>query len=393
MLSRAQNRIVRARPLKVQGLARGAIPKTTPKADPWLLLAALVLVGFSLLMVYSTTAVTSEQLFGNPLLVLKRHVAHIALGLISLAIFSRVNPRLFVSLAPYLFGVAVLLLIIVLIPQLGHVAGGARRWVGVAGTRLQPGEFVKLLAVVSTAGYIGWQSGKLVNFWRGVGIPLVCTAVLGGLLLQQPDFGSSVVIFSVVFCMLLVGGSRLLHLGLIGVCGLVGGAGLILSSPYRMARVLAFLDPFSDPAKSGYQLIQSLIAVGSGGPLGVGLGAGKQKLFYLPAAHTDFIYAVVAEELGFVGALAIFGLVVVVAYRGFSIAKRLSADPFLCSLAAGLTLLIFLPALLNIGVVLGLLPTKGMVLPLMSYGGSAMLVNLTIVGMLLALSKVDPYSI
>jgi cell division protein FtsW len=226
------------------------------------------------------------------------------------------------------------------------------------------------------------------EFLTGVLIPFLIVATAGGLLLLQPDFGTTVILMSVVFFQLFTV-ARLRHLIAIGLAGVVALGVMAVSSPYRFRRLESFLDPFKDASATGYQLIQSLIAVGSGGLFGQGLGASKQKLFYLPASHTDFIFAVIVEELGLVGALFVVGLFVLIAVRGLRVARRLSADGFLSSLALGCTLIIVLPALLNMGVVLGLFPTKGLVLPLVAYGGTAMIVHLAAYGILLRLSRMD----
>ena len=280
------------------------------------------------------------------------------------------------------------LLAIVLIPHVGHTSGGAQRWLLLGPMRVQPGELCKLAVLFYFSTYIGRQHQKMLRFLPGVAIPFLILGVYALLLLLEPDFGSTVVIVLVVlgqlFCF-----ARISHLITVGLSASAGLVALVAISPYRLQRFLAFLDPFNDPSRSGYQLIQSLIAVGSGGTFGVGLGAGKQKLGYLPAAHTDFIYAVIAEELGLLGALAVLALYLLIFFRGLAISSRLTANPFLSSLALGCTLLTVIPALLNIAVVVGMLPTKGLVLPLVAYGGTAMIVHLSAVGMLVKLSSLE----
>jgi cell division protein FtsW len=280
------------------------------------------------------------------------------------------------------------LLLITLIPGIGHVAGGARRWLILGPLRIQPGEIAKLCTVIYFASYIDRHQDKMRTFVGGVLIPLLVLSLFASLLLLEPDFGSTVVILSVVFCQLFLV-CRLRHMAGVGLALVSALSVLVIFSPYRMKRFISFLDPFNNAASSGYQLIQSLIAVGSGGVSGTGLGSGKQKLYYLPAAHTDFIFAVIAEELGIMGALFVLGLFLVILVRGLGIARRLQDKPYLASLALGCTLLMVVPALLNMGVVLGLLPTKGMVLPLVAYGGTAMIVHLAALGILLRLSRLE----
>lgn len=368
------------------------VSRSNPKysqADGWLLAAIFTLLAVSVLMVFSTTAVPSQQFYGDATSMIKRHMIHVLLGLIAFLGFSRIDIRFLQRAAPFMLGISIALLILVLIPVFGHSAGGAQRWISLGAFRMQPGEICKILLIIYFAAYIDRHKAQMTGLFPGAIVPFGILAVVGALLLLEPDFGSTVVLTTVIFCQLFTA-SRLSHLlGLVGIA-IVAGALLIAHSPYRMRRLAAFMDPFADPSSTGYQLIQSLIAVGSGGATGAGLGAGKQKLFYLPAAHTDFIYAVVAEELGLLGALAVLAVFLVILYRGILIARRLVQDPFLCALAVGCTLLVVLPALLNIGVVTGLLPTKGMVLPLVAYGGTAMIVHLSAMGILTHLSRIRP---
>jgi cell division protein FtsW len=342
--------------------------------DFWLVGTVGALLGLGTLMIYSTTAVYSTENFGSSLALVKRHILHLGLGVFTALICSRLNPSLLKQHSRLFAWIALILLIAVLIPGIGHEAGGARRWIVLGPMRFQPGEFSKVLLVLYFAGYIGRFHDIMGRF------------VL--LLLAEPDFGSTVVVVAVVFCQLLTA-SRLTHLSLIGLVGAGSFVAAIASSPYRLRRLKAFLDPFADPNEAGYQLIQSLIAVGSGGLWGRGLGGGEQKLYYLPAAHTDFIFAMIAEELGLIGALVVLLLFLVIAVRGFMVVNRLKEAPFLSSLALGCTMLIVLPAMLNMGVVLGLLPTKGMVLPFVAYGGTGLLVYLSALGLLLNVSRLE----
>ena len=359
------------------------------RGDPWLLGAILFLLALSVLMVFSTTAVNSEQIYGDPTSMIKRHVIHIIVGLVVCAAISRINPTWFYRLSLPILLFSILLLIAVLIPAIGHSAGGAQRWIVFGPLRMQPGEFCKLALVIYIASYIERNREVMTRFFPGVVIPMGVLATCGVLLLLEPDFGSTAVIVCVVLCQLFMV-ARLGHMTLVGILAAFTLGILVVIEPYRMKRFVSFLDPFGDPLSSGYQLIQSLIAVGSGGLFGVGLGAGQQKLFYLPAAHTDFIYAVIAEELGLVGAMVVLSVFLFILFRGLKISRRLSRSPFLCTLALGCTLLVVVPALLNAGVVLGLLPTKGLVLPLVAYGGTAMIVHLAAMGLLLRLSRMEP---
>lgn len=366
------------RPIRV-----GSLP-----VDSWLLGSVLILVSLSVLMVYSATGNTAEYLQNDSLSYIKRHVAHIMLGLLMMATLYRVNPYSLQKVSLTFVVIGLILLVLVLIPGIGIIGGGARRWLVLGGMRFQPSEFVKAALVLYMATYIGRWHGEFAHFKVGALIPFCIVAGFSALLLVEPDFGSSVVILAVVLGQFF-SVSRFRHLCLIGMVGLLGLGCLILVSPYRLRRFESFLDPFRDASNSGYQLVQSLIAVGSGGITGRGLGASEQKLFYLPAAHTDFIFAVISEELGLIGALGVVLLFVVIGLRGVRTARRLAIDRYLSSLALGVTLLLTIPALLNMGVVLGLLPTKGLVLPFLSYGGSSMVVNLALTGVLLCLSRIE----
>lgn len=363
---------------------RFTIVQDETPGDRVLLGACLLLLGLSCLMVYSTTAVVAEQELGNSLAYLKKHIFHVLLGLGSFAFISRLPSDLFRGVSIPLFLLACILLVGVL--AFGQEAGGARRWLSLGFVRFQPGELAKVAAVLYFSSYIARHRERMVYFLPGAVIPFSVVCVVSALLLLEPDFGSAAIIAIVVFLQLFTV-SKPGHLFGIGILAAICAALLLIFEPYRMRRLKTFLDPFEDASNAGYQLVQSMIAVGSGGAFGAGLGAGEQKLFYLPAAHTDFIFAVIAEELGFIGCLVVLALFAVIALRGLRIAKQLESDPYKYALAVGCTLLIVVPCLLNISVVTGLLPTKGLVLPLIAYGGTAMMANLSIVGVLYRLSK------
>jgi len=354
-------------------------------SDRVLLIAALILVGFGLLMIYSSTGVLSQEKFKDTLYFVKRQTLSILLGVTLLISASFVEITKLRRYTPLFFFASVLLLLLVFIPGVGVTAGGARRWIDLTFLRFQPVELVKLLMIIFIAGFLAKNEGRLKEFLPGIAVPMLFVGIVGVLLLMQPDFGSAVVIAFVVLAMLLASGVRLTYFFLCGGGFIFAAALIVLTSSYRMQRVIGFLAPWKDSSGKGYQLIQSLIAVGSGQVQGLGLGEGRQKLFYLPAAHTDFIFAVIAEELGLLGCLFLMALFLLILWRGLTVAARFSHDTFAFSLAIGLTMLIVVPAFLNIGVVIGLLPTKGMVLPLVSYGGSSLVVSLFAIGLLLAL--------
>jgi cell division protein FtsW len=352
-----------------------------------LVLLPIAWLSFSFIMLYSTSGVMAEENFSDSLFFVKRQFFSAVIGGIACVIFSFTPLRIIKKFSVYLFIISVFLLLCILIPGLGERAGGAQRWLNFLGLRFQPAEFVKLFFVIFIAGYFSRHIDKIKTFSYGIVKPFVCVGILSALLLLQPDFGSSAVIVAITLCLVLLMGAKISHLVYCGtvIAGLM--ATLVWISPYRMKRFTAFLDPFEDKSGSGYQLIQSLIAVGSGRFTGMGLGSSQQKLFYLPAAHTDFIYAVVAEELGFLGAASVLLSYLLFLWLGMQLAKRLLFDTFAYVLCLGIVLLISLPAFINVGVVTGMLPTKGLVLPLIGYGGTSVMVSLAALGILIGLIK------
>lgn len=355
--------------------------------DSWLVGVTVGLVLLSVIMVYSTTGILAQEKFGDSLFFFKRQLVAALIGGVLAAVVARIDLGLVRRASPYLFVVSVTLVLLTLIPGIGDRAGGAQRWIQLPFMRFQPVEFIKILFVVFLAGYFARYEGSIGNFVQGILKPFFLFGFLAVPLLLQPDFGSTAVIAIVTFGMAVSLGVRLRWIGVGLVVAAVLATILVFVSPYRMMRIVSFLSPTADATGKGYQLIQSLIAVGTGELTGVGLGGSQQKLFFLPAAHTDFIFAVIAEELGFLGCLGVIGAFLIFLWRGLVLASRLADDTFACGLAVGLTLLIVAPAFLNMGVVLGLLPTKGMVLPLVGYGGSSLISSLIGVGLLLALAR------
>jgi cell division protein FtsW len=357
----------------------------TLKSDKLLFLSALLLVGASVVMVYSASAVLALEWYQQPYLFLFKQLAWALVGLLLVFIFMRIDYRRYrepvvVWTAVTVAGAA---LIAVLFSAPIH---GTRRWFSFGGLTVQPSEMAKLAAVVFAAALLERRLDRIEELSQ-VLLPLGLVAGgFAGLILLQPDFGTAVSVVVVVLAMAFVAGLPYRVLGGLALALLPVVWLLVMSAEYRRRRVLAFLDPWSDPLGDGFQIIQSLIAVGTGGIFGRGLMGGVQKLFYLPEPHTDFIYAVVAEELGLVGATLVLACFCVIAWRGLRAAAR-APDRFGTFLAVGLTMMIVLQALMNISVVLGLMPTKGIPLPLVSAGGSSLLVNLVGVGILLNVSQ------
>jgi cell division protein FtsW len=357
-----------------------------PTADATILIVALVLSLLGLVMVFSASGVVAANRFHDSVFFLKRHVAWLLLGCLLMHLASRVEYGVWRALSVPLLALSAVLLVAVLIPSVGVAAKGARRWLKLGPISIQPAEMAKLIVVVYLSAYLAKKGQRIRDFQRGFLPPLIVVAGVSGLVLLEPDLGTVVVLGSVTLGLLFLGGARLAHLSGLVPIALAGVAVLIWKSPYRWQRLMTFLDPAKDPTGSGFQVNQSFLAFGSGGPVGVGLGEGKQKLFFLPEAHTDFVLALVGEELGLVGTVAVMVLFAVLVLKGFQIAGR-AREPFGRHLALGIALLIGTQALINAGVATGLLPTKGLTLPLVSYGGSSLLMNLLAVGILLSISR------
>jgi cell division protein FtsW len=358
---------------------------TTWRYDPVLFGAVLLLTMLGVVMVYSASAVYAGARLGDGLWFFKRQLAGAALGLGLLLLVLQLGPRRLEKLAVPLLLLSVILLVLVQVPGLSHAAGGARRWLRIGAFQFQPSALAKIALVLWLARSLARKQDRIRQFTVGMLPHLLVLGVLGGLLLLEPDFGTLVVLACVTFALLFVAGARLTYL--VGGAALAApmAAFLVWHSHYRLQRVIAFLDPWADPHGHGYQAVESLLAFGAGGAAGVGLGGSHQKLFFLPAAHTDFILSIVGEELGFAGVFAVLALFAVLVWRGFR-AGRAAADPFGCYLALGMTLLLGLEALVNGAMALSLLPTKGMALPFLSYGMSGTLVSLAASGAILSVS-------
>jgi cell division protein FtsW len=361
-------------------------PPRRPAADGSLLAVTLILTLVGLVMVFSASAVVAGSRFHDSIYFLKRQSAWLIFGVMLLYGVSRLDYAVWRKLALPLLGLTLVLLAMVLLPSFGSVSKGARRWLRVGPVSIQPAEIAKVVIVFYLAAYLAKKGARIVEFTTGFLPPLIVVGVVAGFILLQPDFGTVVVMGLVTFGLLFLSGARLAHLGSLMLVALPAAATLVLASGYRRQRLLTFLTPWKDPTASGFQVTQSFLAFGSGGVFGVGLGEGRQKLFFLPEAHTDFVLALVGEELGLIGTFAIMLLFLLLILKGFQIAGR-ARDSFGRYLALGITLLIGTQALVNAGVVTGLLPTKGLTLPLVSYGGSSLLMSLVGVGILLSISR------
>jgi cell division protein FtsW len=357
--------------------------------DHSILVLAVCLTCLGVVMVFSSSSIMAVREYSDSLYFLKRQGAYAILGFGAMALLMRVDLGLLRKAAWPVLGLCALLLIAVLIPGVGKKVGGAARWLKVAGFTFQPAEFVKLGLVLFLAHSLARKQDKVKSFRFGFLPYLLVLAVLIGLLLAQPDLGSALTLAVVAIAMLLVAGTRLSYLAGIGLIAIPFLYFMVMNVDYRRRRILAFLNPWEDPSNSGFQIIQSWIAFGSGGAFGQGLGESKQKLFYLPEAHTDFIFSVIGEELGFVGVFVIAAMFMLLILRGLRTSLN-AQDEFSCFLAFGVTLLIGMQAFVNMAVVMGMVPTKGLALPFISYGGTSLLTTLAAIGILLNVSRTLP---
>jgi cell division protein FtsW len=360
------------------------------KCDRWLLVVTLVLLGIGVLMVYSSTSVVApspDKESVSEYYYLKKHLFTLLLGFAVMFAASRVRPETLRKLAIPILAGSLVLLLLVFVPGLGVKAGGARRWIRLWPSTFQPSELVKLAMVIFLAWYVSREGFKR-NRFAHFAVPVAIMGVFQVVFLKQPDFGAAMSLGVLTIGMLFLAGVPLRYLAsLFALCLPV--LAKLLMEPYRFKRIMAFLDPWEHARDSGFQLVQSFIALGSGGLNGLGLGQSSQKLSFLPEVHTDFIFSLIGEELGFIVATMVVGLFAFAFIRGMIIANR-AGEGFRYHLCVGLSLLIAFQALVNFMVVVGLLPTKGLPLPFLSYGGSALLVNMAAVGILLNVSRLDP---
>jgi len=337
-------------------------------------------------MIYSSSGIYALQEMGNKTYFLNRHLLFLFIGFLGMVGVMAMDYRHLRRLAKPFIVLVIVLLLCVLIPGIGKTSFGARRWFKVGAFHFQPSEFAKLAILFYMADFLDRKQHKIQNFLDGFMPPIVVMGILCALIVKQPDLGNSLLIAAMVMIMLFTAGARILHIGLLGILLSPVLIALVVMVPYRMRRIMAFLNPWEDAQGIGFQLSQSQIALGSGGVFGVGLGKSAQKLFYLPAAHTDFIFSIIGEELGLIGTLIVVVLFIIFLWQGARIAKR-TTDLFGHYLAFGLVLMLGLQAVVNIGVSIGAFPTKGLPLPFISYGGSALIFNMMAVGLLLNISR------
>jgi len=354
--------------------------------DIVLFLTVVCLLAIGIVMVYSSSEVTSYFKTGDSFYYLKKQLLWATIGLGTMTLLLNFDYWKLRRLVLAGLIISFTLLVAVLIPGVGKVVNGAQRWINLGFFAFQPSEIIKLSLVLFTAYGLSLQREKVRSFAKGVLPYLLVLGAACGLILAQPDLGTAMAAAGTVYIMLFAAGTQGKHLAFLGIGGVAAIAVAIVLAPYRLKRFLAFLDPFADPQGSGFHIIQSLYALGSGGFFGLGLGESRQKFFYLPEQHTDFIYAIIGEELGFIGASLVILLFILFVWRGFKIAIT-SPDPFASLLAVGLTSMIGLQAAVNIGVVTGSMPVTGIPLPFISFGGTSLVFTLIGVGVLLNISR------
>ncbi len=354
--------------------------------DAALFLMTLALLSLGIVMVFSASSVSAYEIFRDTYYFLKRQLAWAAIGLGAMFVAMEIDYRAWRRLAWPALLVSVILLAVVLIPGVGIAIRGSRRWLGVGSLTFQPSEVAKIVMVFFMASFLSGRVNRIHRFVEGFLGPLVFLGIVFGLVMLEPDLGTAGTIVGISVVLMFAAGASVSHLGLLAAVGGPAVVAVAMAAPYRVRRFLAFLDPWEDPLGSGFHIIQSLLALGSGGILGVGLGRSRQKFLYLPMQHTDFIFAIIGEELGFVGATAVVVLYFLFAWRGLRIAIG-APDAFGSLLAVGITSMVVIQAVINIGVVSGAFPITGITLPLISFGGSSLVTTLASIGVLLNISK------
>jgi cell division protein FtsW len=357
--------------------------KSRSAPDFVIIFATLFLLGIGIVMVYSASAIVAQK-FNDPFFFAKRQLIFALLGITSMYLTMNLDYWIWKRWAKIGFYASIGLLILVLV--IGIEVNGSKSWLGIGAFGIQPGEFAKLGVVAFLARWLSDNQKQIVQFRKGLVPALAIPAVCFGLIMLQPDLGTGTVLMGTALVMIFAAGAKISHFAGLGVIGLAGFVGLVLSAPYRIKRITSFLDPWQDPLNTGYQIIQSLYAIGPGGLFGLGLGQSRQKHFYLPEPYNDFIFSVIAEELGFVGGTLVLLLFLLLLWRGMRTAIT-APDLFGSLLALGIIGMIAIQVVINVGVVTGMFPVTGITLPFLSYGGSSLTLMLTGVGVLLNISR------
>lgn len=353
----------------------------------YILFIAVILISiFGVIMIYSASSIWAEFKFHDAFKYIKQQGMFLLIGIFITLITSKIDLNVLKNKANLILGICFVLLLLVLIPGIGSVRNGSRSWFGIGGLGIQPSEFAKIGLIIYTAKYLAHNQRNMRDVKKGALPIFLVIGVFFLLIMLEPDFGTAMVITLTLICLIFVSGLKISFFIKLGLLGLLGIVGLIIAAPYRMARIISFLNPWSDPLGAGYQIIQSLYAIGPGGLLGQGFMNSRQKHFYLPEPQTDFIFSIISEEFGFLGVVIVCGFFFLIFYRMLKIAMS-SSDLFKKYLAFGLAFGIFIQASLNLAVVVGLIPVTGVTLPFFSYGGSSLLVSMLSVGLVLNISR------
>ncbi|HDX9589418.1 TPA: stage V sporulation protein E [Bacillus pseudomycoides] len=362
--------------------------KKTP--DFILIIVTLLLLTVGMVMVYSASAVWASYKMGDSFFFAKRQLLFAGLGVVAMFFIMRIDYWVWRTYSKLILLICFVLLILVLIPGIGLVRGGARSWIGIGAFSIQPSEFMKFAMIIFLAKFLSEKQKMITSFKQGLLPSLSFVFVAFGMIMLQPDLGTGTVMVGTCIVMIFVSGARIFHFAMLGLIGVAGFVGLIASAPYRIKRITSYLDPWADPLGSGFQIIQSLLAIGPGGLFGLGLGQSRQKFLYLPEPQTDFIFAILSEELGFIGGSFVLLLFSLLLWRGIRVALG-APDLYGTFLAVGIVAMIAIQVMINIGVVTGLMPVTGITLPFLSYGGSSLTLMLMAVGVLLNISRHSRY--
>ena len=356
------------------------------KDDKWLLIIVIITAIFGIVMIYSASFIWADYKFNDPFKFVKAQRAFFIMSLLLVFILRKVNPKIYYEKANLILLICFILLVLVLIPGLGKIRNGSRSWFGIGGFGIQPSEFAKIGLIIYVSKYLANNNRIITDVKKGVLPILLVIGVFFLLIMLEPDFGTAMVIVITLVSILFISGVKLSFFVKIGLLGLLGIVGLIVVAPYRMLRIVSFLNPWVDPLGSGYQIIQSLYAIGPGGLLGQGFLKSRQKQFYLPEPQTDFIFSIISEEFGFLGILIVTSFFAFIFYKIVKISLNCD-NIFYKYLSFGLGFGIIIQALLNICVVIGLIPVTGVTLPFFSYGGSSLLVSMASIGIILSISR------
>ena len=356
------------------------------KFDKWLFIDVVILMLFGLLMIYSASSIWSEYKFGNSFHFCIYQGVFIVIGISLIFVLSKIPISFYYKHATKLLITALIFLILVLIPGVGIVRNGSRSWFGIGGFGIQPSEFAKLALIIFTSKYLERSNKFLKNYRKGVFPILFVLLLVFGLIMLEPDFGTGILIVVSVIALLFIAGVNMKFFFILGGIGIIGIVVLIIIAPYRMDRITSFLNPWSDPLGTGFQIIQSLYAIGPGGLLGMGLFNSRQKHFYLPEPQTDFIFSIISEELGVLGVVIVIFLFAFLLYRVIKISLKCE-EKFSKYLSFGLVFQIIIQTILNLSVVIGLIPVTGVTLPFLSYGGSSLLISSMSIGIILSISQ------